>query len=221
MAMGGPDAKAVAGEPREDRGLYAIALEIQRRGRGLNVCAVRALCSARSSRRPRGDASSLSTPSHCTATRAKEAYAHEPPSSGFAPIRPSPPRLDYRPRALGARCSRDGVSRVAKVSLSCPEARAALCWRDANEPSSPLPRRVLRWLRRFAGRRALRGPAGARGRSHAAMGVPLRDRPEGITAMANQFGREGWDMAAAAGAGWGSGFTQDHTMVWCFKRPLP
>ncbi len=35
----------------------------------------------------------------------------------------------------------------------------------------------------------------------------------GITHSANQLGKEGWEMAAAAG-------TSDH-MMWCFKRPLP
>jgi hypothetical protein len=44
---------------------------------------------------------------------------------------------------------------------------------------------------------------------------------EGITEMANEMGRQGWEMTAAAGAGWGNGLATDHTMVWCFKRPLP
>ena len=34
----------------------------------------------------------------------------------------------------------------------------------------------------------------------------------GITHSANQLGKEGWEMASAAG-------TSDH-MMWCFKRPL-
>ena len=44
---------------------------------------------------------------------------------------------------------------------------------------------------------------------------------EGITEMANQHGREGWELTAASGAGWGTGMMTGHTMVWCFKRPLP
>jgi hypothetical protein len=35
----------------------------------------------------------------------------------------------------------------------------------------------------------------------------------GITHSANQLGKEGWEMASAAG-------TSDH-MMWCFKRSLP
>ena len=35
----------------------------------------------------------------------------------------------------------------------------------------------------------------------------------GITHSANQLGKEGWEMASAAG-------TADH-MMWCFKRPWP
>ena len=35
----------------------------------------------------------------------------------------------------------------------------------------------------------------------------------GVTHSANQLGKDGWEMAAAAG-------TSDH-MMWCFKRPLP
>ncbi|HVU01647.1 MAG TPA: hypothetical protein VHE30_07845 [Polyangiaceae bacterium] len=34
----------------------------------------------------------------------------------------------------------------------------------------------------------------------------------GVTHSANQLGKEGWEMASAAG-------TSDH-MMWCFKRPL-
>ena len=34
----------------------------------------------------------------------------------------------------------------------------------------------------------------------------------GITHAANQLGKEGWEMASAAG-------TSDH-MMWCFKRPV-
>jgi len=41
-----------------------------------------------------------------------------------------------------------------------------------------------------------------------------------ITANANRLGAEGWELAAASGAGWGQGLAADHTMVWCFKRPL-
>jgi hypothetical protein len=41
---------------------------------------------------------------------------------------------------------------------------------------------------------------------------------EDITKMANKFGAEGWEMAAAAGAGSGNGLAQHETMVWCFKR---
>lgn len=35
----------------------------------------------------------------------------------------------------------------------------------------------------------------------------------GITHSANQLGKDGWEMATAAG-------TSDH-MMWCFKRALP
>jgi hypothetical protein len=42
---------------------------------------------------------------------------------------------------------------------------------------------------------------------------------EDITKMANQFGAEGWEMVAAAGAGSGAGWGAHETMVWCFKRP--
>lgn len=35
----------------------------------------------------------------------------------------------------------------------------------------------------------------------------------GVTHSANQLGKEGWEMSAAAG-------TSDH-MMWCFKRQLP
>lgn len=35
----------------------------------------------------------------------------------------------------------------------------------------------------------------------------------GVTHSSNQLGKEGWEMAAAAG-------TSDH-MMWCFKRPMP
>jgi hypothetical protein len=35
----------------------------------------------------------------------------------------------------------------------------------------------------------------------------------GITHSANQLGKDGWEMASAAG-------TSDH-MMWCFKRQLP
>jgi hypothetical protein len=43
---------------------------------------------------------------------------------------------------------------------------------------------------------------------------------ERITASSNRLGAEGWELAAAAGAGWGSGITAGQTMIWCFKRPL-
>jgi len=39
------------------------------------------------------------------------------------------------------------------------------------------------------------------------------DAYAGVTHSANQLGKVGWEMAAAAG-------TSDH-MMWCFKRPLP
>src|SRR5262245_41367257 len=39
------------------------------------------------------------------------------------------------------------------------------------------------------------------------------DAYAGVTHSANQLGKAGWEMAAAAG-------TSDH-MMWCFKRPLP
>jgi hypothetical protein len=39
------------------------------------------------------------------------------------------------------------------------------------------------------------------------------DAYAGITHSANQLGKVGWEMAAAAG-------TSDH-MMWCFKRQLP
>jgi hypothetical protein len=41
-----------------------------------------------------------------------------------------------------------------------------------------------------------------------------------ITANANRLGAEGWELAAASGAGWGQGVFADHVMVWCFKRSL-
>jgi hypothetical protein len=41
-----------------------------------------------------------------------------------------------------------------------------------------------------------------------------------ITDMANKLGRQGWEMSAAAGAGWGGGMASGVTMVWCFERPL-
>jgi hypothetical protein len=44
---------------------------------------------------------------------------------------------------------------------------------------------------------------------------------EDITRQANDLGAQGWEMVAAAGAGWGGDTVHDHTMVWCFKRPLP
>jgi hypothetical protein len=44
---------------------------------------------------------------------------------------------------------------------------------------------------------------------------------EDITRQANEFGDQGWEMVAAAGAGWGNALDSNHTMVWCFKRPLP
>lgn len=36
-----------------------------------------------------------------------------------------------------------------------------------------------------------------------------------FTAVANAFGREGWEMTAAGGA------NTLGTVTWCFKRPLP
>jgi hypothetical protein len=48
-----------------------------------------------------------------------------------------------------------------------------------------------------------------------------RQANTGITDMANQLGQQGWDLTAAAGAGWGGGLLAEHNMVWCFKRPLP
>lgn len=44
---------------------------------------------------------------------------------------------------------------------------------------------------------------------------------QGITAMANRYGQEGWELTAAAGYGAGLGLSQEEKMVWCFKRPLP
>jgi hypothetical protein len=44
---------------------------------------------------------------------------------------------------------------------------------------------------------------------------------DGVTDLANKMGAQGWEMTAAAGAGWGNGLLADHTMVWCFKRALP
>jgi hypothetical protein len=44
---------------------------------------------------------------------------------------------------------------------------------------------------------------------------------EGVTVMADKFGQEGWELTAAAGAGWGNGLTAESTMVRCFKRALP
>jgi hypothetical protein len=46
------------------------------------------------------------------------------------------------------------------------------------------------------------------------------DRKRGITDAANTFGREGWRLVAAAGAGWGTGLASDHRLVWCFEHPL-
>ena len=48
-----------------------------------------------------------------------------------------------------------------------------------------------------------------------------REATKGITDMSNQLGQQGWELVAASGAGWGSGLGADHTMVWCFKRPVP
>jgi hypothetical protein len=39
--------------------------------------------------------------------------------------------------------------------------------------------------------------------------------------VANEMGQQGWELAAAAGAGWGSGMLTQHSLLWCFKRPLP
>jgi hypothetical protein len=45
---------------------------------------------------------------------------------------------------------------------------------------------------------------------------------EGVTDTSNELGQEGWELAAAAGAGWGDGTIPGrHRMIWCFKRPLP
>lgn len=44
---------------------------------------------------------------------------------------------------------------------------------------------------------------------------------EDISGSASAYGANGWEMVAAAGAGWGQGLASDHTMVWCFKRAMP
>ena len=41
---------------------------------------------------------------------------------------------------------------------------------------------------------------------------------EKIARDANKLGAEGWEMTAAAGAGWGQGFGASSQMIWCFKR---
>jgi hypothetical protein len=43
---------------------------------------------------------------------------------------------------------------------------------------------------------------------------------DNVGAESNRYGAEGWELAAAAGAGWGSGLLSEHEMIWCFKRPL-
>lgn len=48
-----------------------------------------------------------------------------------------------------------------------------------------------------------------------------RQATENITAMSNELGQQGWELTAAAGAGWGSDLLAKHTLVWCYKRPLP
>jgi hypothetical protein len=45
-------------------------------------------------------------------------------------------------------------------------------------------------------------------------------RPETFEALANKFGREGWELATGAGAGSGAGVSQSETIIFCFKRPL-
>jgi hypothetical protein len=42
-----------------------------------------------------------------------------------------------------------------------------------------------------------------------------------VTKMANRYGIQGWELAAAAGEAWGGAMAHDETMIWCFKRPLP
>jgi hypothetical protein len=44
---------------------------------------------------------------------------------------------------------------------------------------------------------------------------------EGVTQLANEHGQQGWELAAAAGEGSGTGLTSHEAMIWCFKRPLP
>jgi hypothetical protein len=41
----------------------------------------------------------------------------------------------------------------------------------------------------------------------------------GISDKANKLGAEGWEMAAAAGAGAGDGVLKEMEFVFCFKRP--
>jgi hypothetical protein len=41
-----------------------------------------------------------------------------------------------------------------------------------------------------------------------------------ITPTLQRYGEEGWELAAAAGYGWGPGLFSERVMVWCFKRPL-
>lgn len=47
------------------------------------------------------------------------------------------------------------------------------------------------------------------------------EETENVAANADKYGAKGWELAAAAGAGWGSGIAAGHSMKWCFKRPLP
>jgi hypothetical protein len=42
---------------------------------------------------------------------------------------------------------------------------------------------------------------------------------EDVSTLANQYGQQGWEMAAAT-TGSPPG-TFGTTMIWCFKRPLP
>jgi hypothetical protein len=42
-----------------------------------------------------------------------------------------------------------------------------------------------------------------------------------LQTLANTAGAEGWELVAAAGAGWGQNSFGEMTHTWCFKRPLP
>jgi hypothetical protein len=50
-------------------------------------------------------------------------------------------------------------------------------------------------------------------------GTDLRGEGD-ITPLMNAAGREGWELASAAGAGWSVGMIEKQNMVWCFKRPV-